>query len=174
MVCLPEVPSMLAKYDINIDSLMKRIQSDCVKSVINKFHVSILLASNGEVLSYGVNKHLCDGEEIGHSKFSLHSEVNCVINYYFKPVLKQEPTTLLVIKLSKKIQKLGNSKPCSACKIFLANNRCKLSLDRVIYSTQTGFEETNDIISLDSKVSSGDRPLLRNPLRQNQIKNEDM
>jgi hypothetical protein len=170
MPCLPEVPSMLVNYGINIDNLMERIKSDCTKSVINKFHVSILLASTGEVLSYGINKHLCDGEKIGHSKFSLHSEVNCVVNYYFKPVLNENTTTLLVMKLSKKIQKLGNSKPCAACKVFISNNQSKINLSRVIYSTQAGFEETNDIISLDSKVSSGDRPTLRNPIY---IKNAD-
>lgn len=138
------------------DDLISLIISDSKNSSIKKHHVSLLICNDtGKLLSYGRN-WLSESS----CKYSLHSEVDCINRFYYKKKLPSGKKTLLNIRLSRKIQKIGNSKPCTNCKNYLLHHKDSLNLEKIIYTTSEELVtvDSDNLEDLETKLSTGDRP----------------
>jgi len=139
------------------DDVVSKIIRDAKSSEIKKHHISILMCSeSGKLLSMGRN-WLTLGSE---TKYSVHSEVDCVNRFYYKKTLPSCRKIMLNIRLSKKIQKVGNSKPCTHCRNFILHHKNTLNLEKVIYTTGDDLVTviSEDLESMETKLSTGDRP----------------
>jgi len=154
--------SLLEDENIYIrDDIFERIKTDVTKHESDKFHACLLLDEHGELLSYGCNEYY-KGQSF---PFTLHAEINCINRFYSRKMkqknsyIKGRKKILIIIRLSKKILKLGQSKPCTRCHNFIENNIDNLNLKKIIYSTPAGLSvvKSNKFSEIDTIYSSGSR-----------------
>jgi cytidine deaminase len=163
MICgIETIRSLLESPDVGI-FLDEKVYAQIVEDVENcnsdKFHVSILIDMAGKIISYGHNEYYNNNKSY---PFSLHAEISCLNKYYSKKIkqyMKNREKILLVLRLSKKIKKLGESKPCKQCHNYIINNMENINIKKVIYSTPSGFEvvKSNKLYALETILSSGHR-----------------
>jgi len=159
---IDNIRSLLESPEISIfldDKVYNKIVEDVENCHSDKFHVSILLDLSNEMISYGHNEYYNNNKSY---PFSLHAEINCLNKYYsrkIKQYIKNREKILLVLRLSKKIKKLGESKPCKQCHNYLINNTENINIKKIIYSTPSGFQiiKSNKLHTLDTILSSGHR-----------------
>jgi cytidine deaminase len=143
------------------DSVWDRIVRDVESCNSDKFHVSLLLDQGSNLISYGHNEYF-SGKKY---PFTCHSEVNCINSYYGKKIkqyIKDRKKILIILRLSSKIKKLGQSKPCKKCHNFIENNIDNLNIKKIIYSTPEGFVsvKSNKVSQMETILSSGYRALI--------------
>lgn len=142
------------------DSVYDRIVRDVENCKSDKFHVSLLLDQGSNLISYGHNEYFFGNKY----PFTCHSEVNCINSYYSKKIkqyIKDRKKVLIILRLSSKIKKLGQSKPCKKCHNFIENNIDNLNIKKIIYSTPEGFVsvKSNKVSQMETILSSGYRAL---------------
>jgi cytidine deaminase len=159
---IDNIRSLLESPEFGIfldDKVYNKIVEDVENCESDKFHVSILLDMSSNLICYGYNIHYNNNNNY---PFSLHAEINCLNKYYSKKIkqyIKNREKILLVLRLSKKIKKLGESKPCSRCHNYLINNTENINIKKIIYSTPSGFEvvKSSNLYELETILSSGYR-----------------
>ncbi len=142
------------------ENVYDRIVRDVECCNSDKFHVSLLLDQDSNLISYGHNEYFFGTKY----PFTCHSEVNCINSYYSKKIkqyVKDRKKVLIILRLSSKIKKLGQSKPCKKCHNFIENNIDNLNIKKIIYSTPEGFVsvKSNKVSEMETILSSGYRAL---------------
>lgn len=128
-----------------------------------RFHVAILIDEFSTILSYGVNEY----HKTDSYPFSKHAEINCLTKYYGKKLKdweKSRKKTLIIIRLSPKRLRLGNSAPCRHCACYIENNMENINIKKIIYTTPEGLEikKSKDFNAGECKLSSGHRAIKEN------------
>lgn len=162
MICgITNIKALLEQSDINIhlsDDIYNRIAKDAEECTSDKFHVCLLLDMSNNIISYGYNEYY----KCSSYPFTTHAEVNCMSKYYakkIKPYMKSRDKILLVMRISSKIKKLGQSKPCKKCQNYIVNNMSNANIKKIIYSTEEHFVslKSNRLADLETIYSSGHR-----------------
>ncbi len=148
-----------AEHNIFISSdIYDRISKDAEECNSDKFHVSLLMDSSFNLIAYGHNEYF-HGQSY---PFTTHAEINCLAKYYskkLKPYVKSREKILVVMRVSSKIKKLGQSKPCKKCQNYIVNNMQNINIKKIIYSTPEAFIslKANKLSELETIYSSGYR-----------------
>jgi deoxycytidylate deaminase len=112
--------------------------NEAKKSAIENKHGSIVVDRNGNIISYGHNKHkyyyICDIFHKHRKGCTIHAEVNAIRNCKDKKKLRG--SSLYVVRLNKNNENsVLNSAPCANCQKFLKKIINKYGLLRIYYST---------------------------------------
>jgi len=101
-------------------------------------HVSIILDKKGKIVSIGTNtrKTHPKAQEHGYRFCELHSELDC---YLRVPDSRRSEKLTLVNFRFNRFGDMRMSRPCSKCMPW-----CKAVFERIIYTTDYGFEEVKD------------------------------
>lgn len=147
------------------DSTYNKIITDIENKKLKaeRFHVAILIDEYCNVLSYGIN----DYYKSNSYPFTTHAEISCLTKYYSKRFRKGEQErkkTLIIIRLSPKRLKLGQSAPCKHCARYIENNMENINIKKIIYSKPDGIEvkKSKHFNVEDYRISSGHRAIKDN------------
>ncbi len=143
------------------DKILMDINSKTNRS--ERFHVAILVDEFSTILSYGINEY----HKTDSYPFSKHAEISCLTKYYGKKLKNWEKSRkkiLIVIRLSPKRLRLGNSAPCRHCACYIENNMENINIKKIIYTTPDGLEvkKSKDFNVDECKLSSGHRAVKEN------------
>ena len=167
MICgIESLKTLLSLEKIYItESIYSRILTDIENKNTRseRFHVAIITDEYSNVLSYGINEY----HKTNSYPFTTHAEINCMTKYYgkrFRKGEKDKKKFLIIIRLSPKKLRLGNSAPCKHCACYIENNMENINIKKIIYSTPEGIEviKSKNFYNEDCKISSGHRAIKEN------------
>lgn len=110
----------------NLSQIMEIAKLEAIKSIMNQKHGAVIFKGQ-EILGRGYNYNF--GQIIFHGKYSVHAEVDAILNAgKMKKDIKG--SNILVIRISKNGMYM-NSKPCKNCTNFILEN----GICNIYYST---------------------------------------